>query len=60
MEDNNNEIPPEQIDDSEPLDLPKSKRKVYTEQGDVEIESLYRKWKDGDLNIQPYFQRNFI
>lgn len=60
MEDNNNEIPPEQINDSEPLDLPESKRKVYTDQGDPEIESLYRKWKDGDLNIQPDFQRGFV
>ena len=60
MEDNNNEIPPEQINDSEPLDLPESKRKVYTDQGDPEIESLYRKWKDGDLDVQPDFQRGFV
>ena len=60
MEDSNNEIPSEQINDLEPLNLPESKRKVYTEQGDPEIESLYRKWKDGDLDIQPDFQRGFV
>jgi hypothetical protein len=60
MNENNNEIPPEQINDSEPLDLPESKRKVYTDQGDPEIDSLYRKWKDGDLDVQPDFQRGFV
>ncbi|PIS44093.1 MAG: hypothetical protein COT22_12405, partial [Ignavibacteria bacterium CG08_land_8_20_14_0_20_37_9] len=60
MEDNNNELLPELIDDSEPLDLPESKRKVYTEQGDPEITSLHQKWKRGKLNIQPDFQRGFV
>lgn len=61
MEENNTEILIEQLkEESEALELPELKRKVYTEQGDPEIESLYRKWKDGDLDIQPDFQRGFV
>lgn len=62
MEENNNEISIDQPEDadSEELDVPELKRKVYTEQGDPEIDSLYRKWKDGDLDIQPDFQRGFV
>lgn len=36
------------------------KREILTEQGDPEIDSLYRKWKDGDLDLQPEFQRGFV
>lgn len=60
MEENNTEILIELKEESEALELPELKRKVYTEQGDPEIESLYRKWKDGDLDIQPDFQRGFV
>ncbi|WP_337873408.1 DUF262 domain-containing protein [Ignavibacterium sp.] len=61
MEENNNELSEEQTkDESESLEVPKQKRKVYTDQGDPEIDSLYRKWKDGDLDIQPDFQRGFV
>src|SRR3972149_988120 len=61
MEENNNEILIEQLkEESEALEVPELKRTCYTEQGDPEIESLYRKWKDGDLDIQPDFQRGFV
>ena len=62
MEEINNEISIDQPKeaDSEALEVPEQKRKVYTEQGDPEIDSLYRKWKDGDLDIQPDFQRGFV
>ncbi len=61
MEENNNELSEEQTkDESESLEVPEQKRKVYTDQGDPEIDSLYRKWKDGDLDIQPDFQRGFV
>lgn len=36
------------------------KRKVYTDQGDPEIESLYGKNLRGKLVIQPDFQRGFV
>jgi len=61
MEENNNELSEDQTqDDSESLEVPELKRKVYTDQGDPEIDSVYRKWKDGDLDIQPDFQRGFV
>jgi hypothetical protein len=35
-------------------------RRVYADQGDPEIESLYGKYKRGKLIIQPDFQRHFV
>ena len=54
MEDNNsNDLLQEQIqDESTELAVPETKRSVYTDQGDPEIDSLYRKWKKGILIIQ--------
>ncbi len=34
--------------------------KVYTEKGDPEIISLYEKWKNGKLILQPDFQRTYV
>jgi uncharacterized protein with ParB-like and HNH nuclease domain len=34
--------------------------KIYTEQGDPEIDGLYQRWKRGKLNVQPDFQRYFV
>jgi hypothetical protein len=36
------------------------KSKIYTEKLDPEIDSLYKKYKKGKLNIQPSYQREFI
>lgn len=44
----------------ESIEVPSTKRRVYTEQGDPEIESLYGKYKRGKLVIQPDFQRHFV
>lgn len=61
MENNSNDLLDEQIqDDSTELEVPETKRFVYTDQGDPEIDSLYRKWKKGILIIQPDFQRGFV
>ena len=35
-------------------------RRVYTDQGDPEIESLHGKYKRGKLILQPDFQRRFV
>ena len=35
-------------------------RRIYTDQGDPEIDSLYGKFKRGKLVIQPDFQRQFV
>lgn len=44
----------------ESIEVPSSKRKVYTNQGDPEVESLHGKYKRGKLIIQPDFQRHFV
>lgn len=36
------------------------RNKIFTNQGDPEIDSLYNKWKRGKLVIQPDFQRQFV
>ena len=61
MEENINDILSENVqEESQELEVPASRRIVYTDQGDAEIDSLYRKWKDGDLIVQPDFQRGFV
>lgn len=46
--------------DSEDLEDLSDKRKIYTESGDLEIESLLGKYQRGRLNIQPEYQRQFV
>lgn len=49
-----NELDTEEVEDLS------GKRKIYTEQGDLEIESLLGKFQRGRLNIQPEYQRQFV
>lgn len=44
----------------ESIALPSEKRKIYTELGDPEIESLHGKYKRGKLIVQPDFQRQYV
>ncbi len=37
-----------------------TQRKVFSDKGDPEIDSLHRKFKRGRLDIQPEFQRQFV
>ena len=48
------------IDEKVVTPVKTSKRKVYTDEGDPEIESLHRKYEKGRLVIQPDFQRHFV
>lgn len=49
------------LEDEEGIpEIPLSKRKVYTDQGDPEVEGLYGKFKRGKLIAQPDFQRYFV
>jgi hypothetical protein len=34
--------------------------KIFTEQGDPEVDGLYQRWKRGKLDVQPDFQRYFV
>ncbi len=45
-------------DEAEEIDI--ENRKIFTDQGDPEIKSLYDKYKKGKLDIQPEFQRKFV
>lgn len=42
------------------MEYPIVERRIFTEQGDPEIDSLHRKYKRGKLIIQPEFQRHFV
>jgi hypothetical protein len=44
----------------ETIDVSPSKRSVYTDSADPEIESLYNKSKRGKLVVQPDFQRQYV
>jgi hypothetical protein len=47
-------------EDVESIDVASDRRKIYTELGDPEIESLHGKFKRGRLIVQPDFQRQFV
>lgn len=46
--------------DTDEQDDLSDKRKIYTEQGDPEIDSLHKRFLKGRLNVQPEFQRQFV
>ena len=52
------DIDDEQLSDDFLSNLDTSK--IYTEQGDPEVDGLYSRWKRGKLVIQPDFQRYFV
>jgi uncharacterized protein with ParB-like and HNH nuclease domain len=52
------EVPLEEDTDS--IDVAADKRKIYTELGDPEVDSLHGKYKRGKLIVQPDFQRQFV
>lgn len=62
MNEENNELEFEEPsgDEDEVIEVPPSMRRVYSDQGDPEIESLYGKHKKGKLITQPEFQRYFV
>lgn len=47
----------EEIEESE---VQQGRNRIFTDQGDPEIESLHNKWKRGKLVVQPEFQRQFV
>lgn len=42
------------------VEVPLDRRKIYTELGDPEVESLHNKFQRGRLIVQPDFQRQFV
>jgi hypothetical protein len=43
-----------------PVDVPVSKRKIFTDLADPQIDALHGKFKRGKLVVQPDFQRQFV
>ncbi|MDI6775933.1 MAG: DUF262 domain-containing protein [Syntrophales bacterium] len=54
-----NELEFDESQEEENEQLP-FERKIYTDKGDPEVESLHGKYKRGKLDIQPDFQRYFV
>lgn len=54
-----NEIELEQPLEEEIEAIPEES-KIYTDKGDLEIDSLHGKYKRGRLVLQPDFQRHFV
>lgn len=47
-------------EDIDSIDVAAGNRKIYTELGDPEIDSLFGKFKRGKLIVQPDFQRQYV
>ena len=46
--------------DQVPADLPADSRRIYAKSSDPTVRELYDRHKDGDLTLQPDFQRQFV
>jgi len=62
-----NDNPSEELEFENPLEeevedieVPPDKRKIYSDLGDPEIDSLHGKFKRGKLIVQPDFQRQYV
>jgi hypothetical protein len=47
-------------DEEAQIDVAQDKRKIFTDKGDPEVDSLCKKWTKGKLVLQPDFQRHFV
>lgn len=47
-------------DDDEKLEIPVNRRRIFAEKSDPPISALYEKYKDGRLDTQADFQREFV
>jgi hypothetical protein len=56
----NEEIKLDDEKDEDEQDDLSGKRKIYTEQGDPEVDSLHKRFVKGRLHVQPIFQRQFV
>jgi hypothetical protein len=50
----------ESLEEDESIELAPDQRRIYTQPADPEVDSLWKKWKRGKLDIQPEFQRHFV
>lgn len=59
MKDINSEEINLEVENDEEYDL-STKRTIFTDQGDPEVDSLHKRYLKGRLNVQPGFQRQFV
>jgi|GEM_PF-302865 len=59
MKDINSEEINLEVENDEENDL-STKRTIFTDQGDPEVDSLHKRYLKGRLNVQPGFQRQFV
>jgi len=50
----------DEVEEPESEIIDEGPAKIYTDQGDPEIDGLYHRWKRGRLDVQPDFQRYFV
>lgn len=54
------ELEMEGNDEAEDAPIAYTQRSIRTESRDPEIDSLHRRWQEGRLILQPFFQRQFV
>jgi uncharacterized protein with ParB-like and HNH nuclease domain len=50
----------EQVEEEEDQTFDDTRRKIFTDKLDPTINDLFHRYKDGDLHLQPDFQRQFV
>jgi len=45
----------ETIEEDRPMEIPRDKRRVYSDKKDPTIRELIEQWQDGDLILDPEF-----
>ncbi len=54
------ELEEEKIADDGSEQLALEQRRIFTDKSDPPVSGLYEKWKSGDLDLKPYFQRRQV
>jgi hypothetical protein len=47
-------------DETESMDVPPDRRRVYTDKQDPDIQTIFMKIQQGKIDLQPEFQRNYV
>lgn len=57
---NNEEFDDKYSQEEEPIEIPTEVRKINTQAYDKSVSDIVRMMKDGDINLNPEYQRNYI
>jgi len=50
----------ETTEEEQPIEIPKDKKRVYSDKKDSTIRVLFEQWQEGDLILDPEFQRRYV